>query len=103
MTPKFVELPEGELFSHHGHWVVDSALYGDVVAASRNIYAFGKFDMDQCKQIVQLAEPQNFAQRYTELNLEASDDPFGFLHIMESRDSMGKEIRAIDADGNLGV
>ena len=61
MTPKFVELPEGEPLMHNGHWVMDSALYGDVIAALWNIYAFGKFGLDRFKQIVQLAEPQNFA------------------------------------------
>ena len=64
MTPQFVELPEVEQFEHHGHWVVDSALYGEVIAASWNVYALGKFDLDQLKGILQLAEPMNLAQKY---------------------------------------
>ena len=58
MTPQFVPFPEGAIPEYHSHWVVDSAPYGDLIAASWNIYAFGKFDLGQCKQLLQLKGPR---------------------------------------------
>ena len=103
MTPKFVSFPEVAGSQPHAHCVVDSAFYGDIIAASWNLYAFGQFDLDQCKNLLQSQTPASFAQRYSSMHLEAAEDLPGFLHILDSDESMGKEIRVVNSDGNWGL
>ena len=100
LSPSLIELCQMRFTGYKAHGAIDSALLGDVLAESWNLYTFGAFDLTSFLASVRFTLPTNLAARYEDCGLTASEDQFGFHQMFCIPGSHGKEIRVSNADGS---
>ena len=100
LSPHLIRLEELGVTGFKAHREVDSALFGDVPAASWNHFTLGHFNLQQLVQYLLPSEPPTLVGRYSEFGLRDADDHLGFYQVFDIPCAIGKEVRAFDHDCN---
>ena len=88
-------------FTHFSTYCrLDSAIYGDILAGRRDIYAFGFPSLQSSLDSLVCAPPNSLSWAYSEIGLTIIGDTTGFTQTHPIGESVGLEIRVTAANGS---